>query len=173
MPKDVSGPSGGNWMNPEVKTTITLVNGRCDFDKEDPSHGPSVTLAEVHYGYLTMSGQLDAMVVLTYHTGGSANWNYLYAFSLASGSPRLLGWFQTGDRASYGLYRLIVSNGEFILDVLDPGEREADCCSAGFIRTRYEWRNGMFVAGGPPRFGRVEKEPKPKRKTARPLPPPT
>ena len=108
-------PTDVTWMETSVKTTVTLVNGRHDFDRQDPSRGPSISLADVHYGYLTMSGELDAMVVLTYHTGGSANWSYVYAFSLASGNPRLLGWFQTGDRTYSGLYRLTVTNGEFTL----------------------------------------------------------
>ena len=150
------------WMETDVKSTVTLVNGRRDLDKNHPSRGPSVTLAQVHYGYLTMNRQLDAMVVLGYHSGGSAQWNYVYAFSLASGNPKLLGWFQTGDRAYGGLCRLIVTSGEFIVDLFDPEERQADCCSAGFVRTTYLWQNGKFMPAGPTEFGRVEENPKPR-----------
>lgn len=155
-------PDDVRWMETDVRTTVTLVNGRRDFSRSEPSRGPSVVLGQVYYGYLTMSGQLDALVVLSYHTGGTAHWNYVYAYSMASGNPRLLGWFQTGDRAHSGLYRLRVNNGGFTLDVFDPEKQEADCCSAGFVRTKYLWRNGKFVPGGLPEFGRVEDEPKPR-----------
>jgi hypothetical protein len=155
-------PDRMKWMETKVKTSVTLVNGRCDFDTNDPSRGPSVILDEVRYGYLTMSGQLDAMAVLSYHAGGTAYWYYVYAFNLASGHPKLLGWFQTGSRADFGLYRVIVTNGEFILDLFDPEKREADCCSTGFVRTRYLWQDGKFTQAGPPEFGRVEESPKPR-----------
>jgi hypothetical protein len=154
-------PDGMKWMA-NVTTSVTLVNGRHDFDTNGPSRGPSVILDEVRYGYLTMSGQLDAMVMLSYHTGGTAYWNYVYAFSLASGNPKLLGWFQTGSRADSGLYRVIVTNGEFSLDLFDPAKREGDCCSTGFVRSRYLWENGQFKQAGPPEFGRVEENPKPR-----------
>lgn len=155
-------PDHMSWMSNQVNTTVTLVNGRYDFNKNESFGGSSVILNQVHYGYLTMSGKLDAMVVLGYHSGGSAYWDYVYAFSFSSESPRLLGWFQTGSRADSGLYRLNVANGEFILDLFDPDKREADCCSSGFVRTRYVWRNGKFMLIGPPKFGRLEDEPKPR-----------
>src|SRR5271154_6158044 len=90
-------PDRMKWMETNVRTTVTLLNGRHDFDTDSPSRGPSVILDEVQYGYLTNILQLDAMVVLSYHTGGTAYWSYVYAFSLASGNPKLLGWFQTGS----------------------------------------------------------------------------
>jgi len=155
-------PDRMKWMETNVKTTVTLVNGRRDFDTNGPSRGPSVTLDEVRYGYLTMSGQLDAMVVLIFHTGGTAYWQYVYAFSLASGRPKLLGWFQTGSRAYFGLYNVTVDNGEFTVDLFDPEKREAECCSAGFVRTTYLWKSGKFLQAGPPEFGQVEESPKPR-----------
>ena len=91
------------------------------------------------------------MVALSYHTGGTAYWHYVYAFSLASGNPKLLGWFQMGSRADFGLYRIMVTNGEFTLDLFDPEKREGDCCSAGFVRTRYLWKSGKFTQAGPPK----------------------
>jgi hypothetical protein len=148
------------WMTLDAKSTITLSGGLYEFDDKNPSISPSVTLDEVRYGNLRMTGRLDAMVVLGYHTGGSANWNYVYAFGLDQGKPTLLGWFQTGDRAVSGLYHLFVSNGAFYLDLFNPNDREADCCSSGFVRTGYEWKGNKFVLAGPPKYGRVEDEPK-------------
>jgi len=145
-------------METNAITTVTLVNGRYDFDTSNPSGSPSVILNEVRYGNLTMSGQLDAVVVLSYHTGGTAYWHYVYAFSTASGNPKFLGWVQMGSRANFGLYHVRVANGEFIFDLFDPTKREADCCSTGFVRTTYLWKDGKFTQAGPQEFGRVDNQ---------------
>src|SRR5579864_4096131 len=57
------------WMSLSMKSTVTLVNGRYDFDRANPSAGPSLILNRVLYGYLTSPKQLDAVAVLGYHTG--------------------------------------------------------------------------------------------------------
>jgi hypothetical protein len=149
-------PSKLAWMSLNVKSTGTLVNGRYDFDKADPSAGPSVILDRVLYGYLTSAMQLDAVVVLGYHTGGTAYWEYAYAFSLASGEPKLVGWFRAGSRADFGLYRVDVGNRSLTIDLFDPAQRTADCCSDGFVRTQYDFRNGYFVQREPQEFGKIE-----------------
>jgi len=33
----------------------------------------------------------DTAVVLTYHTGGTANWDSVYCFRMAEGAPQLIG----------------------------------------------------------------------------------
>ena len=153
-------PSKMTWMSLNVKGAITLVNGRYDFEKANPSAGPSVILDRVLYGYLTSAMQLDAVVVLGYHTRGTANRAYVYAFSLASDEPKLVGWFRAGSRADFGLYRVGVGSRGLTVDLLDPSRRIADCCSDGFVRTQYDFRNGFFIQRGPQEFGAVE-EPKP------------
>ena len=60
------------WMSLNVKTTVTLDNGRYDFNPANPSAGASLILDRVLFGYLTSAKQLDAVVVLGYHTGGTA-----------------------------------------------------------------------------------------------------
>jgi hypothetical protein len=149
-------PSKLAWMSMSVKTTVKLVNGRYYFDQAEPSRGPSLILDRVQYGYLTSAKQLDAVVVLGYHTGGTAYWNYVYAFSLESNSPKLIGWFRAGSRADFGLYRVEVTNGGLVVDLFDPEHRAADCCSEGFVRTRYKFKNGYFVQTGPLEFGKIE-----------------
>jgi len=91
-----------------------------------------------------------------------ADGSYVYAFSLAPPSPRLLGWLRTGAGGDSGLYHLFVTNGGFTIDVFDPDKRTGDCCSAGFMRTSYEWKDGKFIQAGPRRYGRVEKDPTPR-----------
>jgi hypothetical protein len=144
------------WMNPDVKSTVTLVDGRHNFDRSEPTQGPSLILDQVHYGYLTSSEHLDAVVVLGYHTGGTAYWYYVYAFSLGSSPPKLVGWLRAGSRADSGLYRIQVSNRRLTLDLFDPQRRVADCCSEGFVRTTYDYKDGRFVISGPQTFGNVE-----------------
>jgi hypothetical protein len=144
------------WMSLNVKTTVTLANGRYDFDRANPSAGPSLILDRVLYGYLTSPKQLDAVAVLGYHTGGTAHWDYVYAFSLESNSPKLVGWFRAGSRADSGLYQLQVINRVLIVDLLDPERRIADCCSEGFVRTTYDFKNGYFVQREKQDFGNIE-----------------
>ncbi len=159
-------PDKPAWMSLNVKTAVTLVNGRYDFDQADPAGGPSLILDRVQYGYLTSAKQLDAVVVLGYQTGGSAYWDYVYAFSLESGTPRLVGWFRTGSRADSGLYQLQVTNRALIVDLLDPERRVGDCCSDGFVRNTYDFKSGYFVQRGAQQFGNIEavglKRPNPK-----------
>jgi len=144
------------WMSLNVKTNIRLVSGRYDFNRAEPSVGPSLVLSRVLYGYLTSGEQLDAVVVLGYHTGGIAFWYYVYAFSLESNKPKLVGWFRAGSRADSGLYHLEVTNRALIVDLFDPERRVADCCSEGFVRTIYDFKNGIFVESGAQEFGNVE-----------------
>jgi hypothetical protein len=159
----VAVPDKFTWMSMNVRSTVRLVNGRYDFEKETNSTGPSIILDKVAYGYLTSDKQLDAAVVLTYHSGGTANGSYGYIFGLGSGSPKLLGWFRAGSRADSGLYDLSLRPGSIVVDLLDPTRRIGDCCSEGFVRTTYEFKNGYFVQRGPQALGNVE-EPKPKAK---------
>ena len=144
------------WMSLNVKTTVTLINGRYDFDRANPSAGPSLILDRVLYGYLTSSKQLDAVAVLGYHTGGTAHWDYVYAFSLESNLPKLVGWFRAGSRADSGLYQLKVGNLALRVDLFDPERRVAACCSEGFVRTTYDFKNGYFVQRGTQQFGNIE-----------------
>jgi hypothetical protein len=144
------------WMSLNVKTNVRLVNGRYDFNRAEPSAGPSLSLNRVLYGYLTSGEQLDAVVVLGYHTGGTAFWYYVYAFGLESNSPKLVGWFRAGSRADSGLYHLEVTNRALIVDLFDPERRVAECCSEGFVRTIYDFKNGYFVQSGAQEFGNIE-----------------
>jgi hypothetical protein len=146
------------WMSMNVKNAVTLVNGRYDFEKTNPP-GPTLLLHRVEYGYLTSEKQLDAVVVLDYERGGTASWDYVYAFSFTSGSPKLVGWFQTGRGAYFGLYRLQIENSflDLIVDLFDPDRQMGLSCSEGFVRIKYSFRNGYFVQSGREEFGTVEK----------------
>jgi hypothetical protein len=68
---------------------------------------------------------------------------------LIVGKPKLLAYFNAGDRAYYGLCRVFGESGKLVLELFDPDKREGDCCSTGIVRTRYKWRDGRFEAIGP------------------------
>jgi hypothetical protein len=79
--------------------------GRPDFSPAEPLSGGYVTVWSVTYGDVNGDGRDEAVVDLLYGTGGTANWHYLYAFTLANGSPTLLGTLQCGSRADGGLVK--------------------------------------------------------------------
>jgi hypothetical protein len=114
------------------------------------------TFQSVSYSELTGDGKEDAIVVLTYHTGGTQTTNYIYIYSLDEfGKPKLLDYCFTGDRAYSGLYKVYGENGELVVDLLDPSKSSRDCCSAGFIETRYQWDGRRFLRVSPVTRGAV------------------
>ncbi len=143
----LSGPRLGHdrlvWMDPSIRPHIRLING-----KDDPND-ITFTLDSVTFADVTGDGEDSAIVTLDFHSGGTQQSDYVLQ------RPKLLGYFHAGDRAYSGLYKVYGDHGKLVVEVLDPTKRQGDCCSAGFIRTRYEWRNGRFEAFGKQEFGPV------------------
>jgi uncharacterized protein YecT (DUF1311 family) len=139
-----------------VKQSASLINGRYvvleDFCKEDTRMCPLVALDSVHYGALTGIKSSVAAVVLTWHSGDTENWQYVYVFTLQSGKPRLLAWLRTGSRTAHGLREAAITGGDLVLTVNDPDKRQADCGSAGSIVTRYRWVGSSFSEIGLPAY---------------------
>jgi hypothetical protein len=119
------------------------------------------TLQEVKYADLTGDGKEDAIVVLRYYTGGTQTTNYVYIYSFADGHPKLLAYCHTGSRADFGLYGVYGEHGGLVFELLDPEKSEGDCCSSGFVRTRYRWDGSRFEAVGAPEYGSAEIETRP------------
>jgi len=140
-------------MEPRAKPSVSLIDGRYvepDRCGDDKRFCASLTFDSVKYGALTGIESPVAAVVLTYHTGGTAHWQYVYVLTLESGRPRVLAWLRTGSRADQGLRNLSISAGNLVLVVNDPDRRQGDCCSAGTITTRYRWSGTSFAAVGQP-----------------------
>jgi hypothetical protein len=132
---------------------VRLISG-ADLNSED---GSGFTFGSVQYADLTGDGKEDAVVVLTYHTGGTQTTNYIYIYALdESGKPKLLDYCFTGDRAYSGLYGVHGEDGRLVVDLFDPNKSSADCCSSGFIETRYRWDGTRFVRTGPVTRGAVK-----------------
>lgn len=142
-------------MGPGTKVSASLINGRYavpDDCGDDRRFCPLVTLDSVDYGAPTGIKSTVAAVALTYHSGGTANWQYVYVLAFESGKPRLLAWLRTGSRADQGLREASITGGDLLLVVNDPDKRQGDCCSAGSIITRYRWLGSSFSAIGQPMY---------------------
>jgi uncharacterized protein YecT (DUF1311 family) len=148
-------PGEVRWMAPGTKELASLINGRYvapDNCSADIRSCPLVTFDSVNYGALTEIKSTVAAVVLTYHSGGTAHWQYVYVLALESGKPRLLAWLRTGSRAAQGLREVSITSGNLVLAVNDPDKQQGDCCSAGSIVTRYRWVGSSFSVIGQPVF---------------------
>jgi uncharacterized protein YecT (DUF1311 family) len=145
-------PGEVRWIPPSQKGLISLINGRyVEPCSGDTGSCPFITLDSVNYGAVNGIKSSVAVVVLTYHSGGTANWQYVYVLALdESSKPRLLAWLITGSRAFQGLREVSITGGDLILVVNDPDNHQGDCCSAGSIITHYRWVEGSFTAIGQP-----------------------
>jgi uncharacterized protein YecT (DUF1311 family) len=145
-------PDAVRGMPPDTKKSASLINARyivpCGGDKRSC---PLVTFDSVSYGAVNGIKSGVAVVVLTYHSGGTANWQYVYVLVPdESNKPRLLAWLRTGSRAAQGLREVSITGGDLVLVVNDPDNQQGDCCSAGSITTLYRWVAGSFSPIGQP-----------------------
>lgn len=104
------------------------------------------------YADVTRDGNEDPIVVVHYDTGGTQQTDYVYLYSLASGIPKPLAYFHSGDRAYSGLDWVYGKDGKLVVELSDLNKNEGDCCSSGLVRTRYIWQNSRFVPIGAPQF---------------------
>jgi hypothetical protein len=82
--------------------------------------------------------------------------DYLYIYRESSTGPKLLGILKAGSRADGGLFRTAIRQGLLVLDFADAERRVGDCCSEGYIRVCYRWRNGSFNEEGPRERGDIK-----------------
>ncbi len=146
-------PMNWRWLGTSARSCVRLLNGSYRFGKSGESEkekqqDPSLRLNSITYGDLEGDGAEEAVVNLSYHTGGTANWDYLYVFKLENGAPTLVGRLRSGSRADGGLLKVSIQNGLLVLEFSDPERRVADCCSSGFIRVRYRLEKGSFQESG-------------------------
>lgn len=154
-------PSTWKWLRSAPDQYFRTVNGIHHFflpdeDSYARQHAPLISVDSVSYGDLDGDGIEEAIVALNYSTGGTANWDYLYVYKLRRGQPKLLARMQTGSRADGGLVRAFVHENLLIVDFADSEKRVGDCCSEGYIRVSYRWRDGAFVEEGQREHGKVD-----------------
>jgi hypothetical protein len=141
-------PDKWEWIKADRDTTLVLKDGRHD--------SPTLWWESTTYGSLLGGSGQQAAVFLRYSTGGTANWGYLYIFSRAGNSPKLLAILRTGSRADGGLLNVAIQGHSLLLDFADTKRRIADCCSEGWVRVTYRWQRDHFVEVGKRRYGDVQ-----------------
>jgi hypothetical protein len=94
-------------------------------------------------------------VDLLYGTGGTANWHYLYVYSFDRPRPKLIAMLESGSRAYGGLVDVKIQRRLLMLDFADAAMRMGDCCSEGFVRVRYRWRQSTFIESGVRQRGKL------------------
>lgn len=146
-------PSSWKWLSQRPHGSIRLVNGSHSFREHGEPYPAYVEVLSTTYGSLTGTAREEAAVDLLYSTGGTAHWHYLYVYELADGSPKLLGILRSGSRADGGLVKVSIQNHQLVLDFADTTRRTHDCCSEGWVRVGYVWREGRFVETGGRSYG--------------------
>jgi len=127
---------GGNIKGPAIR----LVNGK------DVS---GFTLQSVAYADVTGDGKEDAVVV-RYDGGGTQNTHYIYIYSMADGHPKLLAFCHTGGGTNLGLHKAYGEQSQLVIELIDRQSLPGNCCTSGFVRMRYKWRDGGFQISGAP-----------------------
>jgi hypothetical protein len=124
--------------------TFRLVNG-----KDVSGFG----LQSVTYADVTGDGKEDAVVVVRYDSGSTQNTHYVYIYSMADGHPKLLAYCHTGGGTNLGLHKAYGEQGQLVIEMIDRQNIPGDCCTSGFLRMRYKWRDGGFQISGTPEHG--------------------
>lgn len=135
------------WLDVATKKHTRLVDGKND---------EGFTLESVTFADVMGEGNDDAIVVLRWSSGGSQSTNYVYICSFIAGAPKIAAYFHSGDRAYSGLYKVYGEGRRLIVELNDPQKMAGDCCSSGFVRTRYRWVDGKFRMVGKREYGAVE-----------------
>lgn len=145
----VSVPSRLQWLPVAQSGRVELVDGRRDIPCDDDPKCRLLTFDDVVFGDIHGLGHV-ALATTIFHTGGTANWEYLYVVGIRAGQPKVLAWLEAGSRADMGLRSASATGGDLVLVVNDPNKRIGDCCSTGTITLRYRWQNGAFRQVGQP-----------------------
>jgi hypothetical protein len=123
---------------------IRLINGK------DVS---GFTLQSVAYADVTGGSKEDAIVVMRYDGGNTQNTHYVYIYSMAGGHPKLLAYCHTGGGTNLGLHKAYGEHGLLVIEMLGRQNIPGNCCTSGFVRMRYQWRDGGFQISGAPEHG--------------------
>lgn len=149
----VTTPGDFQWLT-KFDTTVSLRDGVHVF-KADECGGPyrrcsEVSISEVLYADVNDDFIQDAIIILSYSSGGRAHWEYLYMYTVGNGTSKLIAAFETGTRVYHGLHRIYPGNGHLIVELNEPDENEGECCATWRTRTEYQWRRDHFEAASEP-----------------------
>lgn len=140
------------WSDSLPNSAVPVTDGIHRFygpgDEKTSRVVPLLRVGSVVYGDLGGDGSEEAAVHINYSSGGTQNWGYLYVFKLVDGRPALVALLKAGDRAYGGLVKSDIRDGVLTVDFADQDRRIGDCCSEGYIRVHYRWKDGHFVEAG-------------------------
>ncbi len=91
----VSVPNKLRWLPLAKAGHVTLNDGRYSFPCDDPTC-ELITFDSAIFGKLGGLGEA-AIATIVFHTGGTANWEYLYVVAIRSGRPRVIAWLEAGS----------------------------------------------------------------------------
>ncbi len=151
--RTTTAPGDFQWLT-KFDTTVLLRDGVHVF-KADECGGPyqrcpEVAISEVLYTDVNDDSVQDAIIVLSYSSGGTAHWEYVYMYTVGKGTSKLIAAFETGTRVHHGLHRIYTGNGHLIVELNEPDEREGECCATWRTRAEYQWRIDHFDAVSEP-----------------------
>jgi hypothetical protein len=153
-------PTHMQWISPVPKSKIHLVNGRWDQrDKPDRTENQAfvgLTLEDITYASFSPDSAESAIVVLRYDSGDAPYHYWVYIYGSAHGEPNLMGFFNAGDGACNGLYRVFEKDHLLNVELFDPALQQDECCSAGYIDYQYRWNGSEFEEAAKPRKGMVD-----------------
>lgn len=143
-----------NFSYPTVKTKedvglpSPMIRLRDGVRPPDEDGGGLVILDQIQYAAVTRDGHQQALVTMTWFSGGTMHLGMVYVFGMKGSKPVVLWNFIGGDRGFGGLHRVYGKDADLWLEVLDPEAAEGNCCSRRIIRTRYRWNGSTFVQQG-------------------------
>ena len=124
--------------------TFTLKDGKLEATlKEDGRvNKMGAFLSSIKYGDLNNDSKDEAVITISFQTGGSAVPHAIYLYDcLHLNQPSLIGSFVTGDRADGGLKRVSIEEGKLIVELFSPIDSQGACCPTKYIRSYYKWDN--------------------------------
>jgi hypothetical protein len=111
-------------------------------------------LSEVSYGDVYGDQSDEAIVSLRVLTDGNQAHHGVYVFAIIRNRPRVIFFFESGDRAAGGLKKAYADKRQFVLELWGRGNTLANisptddgkglCCPKTFTRSTYKWRDGAF-----------------------------
>lgn len=153
-------PDEWRWMNSPPQSKVRVSNGMHHFyeqvDDETRERAPMLRVYDVVYGDLVGDASEEAIVLMNYSTGGTANWDYVYVYRIKDGRRSLMARMETGSRGSGGLIKASVLRGLLVLDFTDKERSVGECCSEGYIRAQYRWNGQRFIEVGMRQHGKLE-----------------
>jgi len=107
-------------------------------------------LRELKYGDLTTDDKDEAVVVLQMISSGTARPSLVFVYTMSNDRPKMLWFYETGDRWDYGYHGALIKDGQLIIERYKPsfleyqGQKHDMSASEAYIRDYYKWDGTHF-----------------------------